>query len=89
MNAIKVIFGKIFTEEFKNRIKSYLWRGAMFLIAVAVKVIAQNLNLFNMDATYTVLLGLFLGEISKYLNNKYDFEGKMISFVKTGDEVSQ
>jgi len=84
MQLIKTIFSKIFTDTMIKRIKSYIWRGAMILLAVAIKVVAENLNLFELDAKTTVMIGLFLGEISKYLNAKYDLEGNMATVLEVG-----
>jgi len=84
MDKIKEILGKIFNETLIKRIKSYIWRGLMMLLAIAIQVVAANLNLFELDTKTTVLLGLFLGEVSKYLNTKYGIEDKMAEVLEVG-----
>jgi hypothetical protein len=84
MEKLKVILGKIFTDTLIKRIKSYIWRGLMMLLAIAIQVVAANLNLFELDTKTTVILGLFLGEVSKYLNTKYELESKMADVLEVG-----
>jgi hypothetical protein len=55
-----------------NRFKSFYWRTGMMIIAVIVAQLGSNLDLiapYVNPATITVL-GLILGEVSKYLNTK-------------------
>lgn len=54
--------------QLKSRFKSFLWRAGMMLIALAVDFTLANLELFNMNPQITVVLGMVLGEVSKYLN---------------------
>ena len=51
-----------------NRLKSLAWRLGMMVLAVFVTFLAENLELFNLSGELTILLGLILGEISKWLN---------------------
>lgn len=43
----------------------------MFLAGV-LELIVQSLTEFNVPTQATVLVGLMLGEVSKYLKKKYD-----------------
>lgn len=52
----------------KARLKSFAWRTGMMLLAVTVDFALQNLDLLNLTPQATVVLGLILGELSKYLN---------------------
>jgi hypothetical protein len=60
------------TDQVKNRLKSLLWRGG----GQAVAFILSGLLTMFTDGTitvspiYSVLLGLFLSEYTKYLNTK-------------------
>lgn len=54
-----------------SRIKSLLWRTAMMSLAFAITSLASNLSTLNLPKETTVALGLVLGEVSKYLNNRY------------------
>ena len=42
----------------------------MMGIAAVVAGVLENLNMLELSPTYTMLLGLVLGEISKHLNTK-------------------
>ena len=55
-----------------NRIKSFCWRLGMVLLAAGIDFVIANITDFNMPAQYTVLLGLVLGEVSKWLNTPVD-----------------
>jgi len=59
---------KITKLEWKKRIDSFLWRALMMIIAVTVDFILANLSDFSFTTEVTVVLGLILGEVSKYLN---------------------
>ena len=58
-------------KQLDNRIKSLLWRAAMMAIVAGIDVVLQELTMFNMPDAVTLILGLVLGEVSKFLNNKY------------------
>lgn len=53
-----------------NRLKSFAWRAGMMVLALFVDFTIANIGLFELPAEATVLLGLILGEVSKYLNTK-------------------
>lgn len=53
-----------------NRLKSLAWRIGMMIGAIVVDFALQNLGLFQLNDTLTVVLGLVLGEVSKMLNTK-------------------
>jgi hypothetical protein len=57
-------------EVYVKRLKSFAWRLGMMLLAVALDFTAKNLGDFEMSDEITVILGLVLGELSKYLNSK-------------------
>lgn len=54
-----------------NRLKSFAWRMCMMFIAGVLDIIIQEISKGQFDNSYTVIIGLVLGEISKFLNNKY------------------
>lgn len=56
------------SSQLKKRIKSLLWRGAMMTIAFMVDFLMQNLAGLEMSPILTTVIGLGLGEVSKYLN---------------------
>ena len=57
-------------EVLVKRIKSLAWRGGMVALAAFIAFVAKNLGDFEMNEQITVLLGLVLGELSKFLNSK-------------------
>lgn len=54
-------------EQLQKRLSSFAWRLGMMLLAVTVDFTVQNLGMFEMSPTVTTVLGLVLGEVSKYL----------------------
>lgn len=57
-------------SQFIKRLKSLAWRSAMMGLAAFTAAVLENLNMLELSPTYTMLLGLVLGEISKHLNTK-------------------
>ena len=55
-------------SQFVKRLKSLLWRAAMMVLALIVQFAIDNLTSFQLSPQITVLIGLALGEISKWLN---------------------
>jgi len=64
MDIIKNIFAN-------KRVKSFLWRTGMMCLAVIISAITEQIPFMAelLGTTTTVLLGLFLGEMSKMINN--------------------
>jgi hypothetical protein len=58
------------TTDLQKRIKSYLWRAAMFGLAAGVGYMLDNLQILELSPLVTAALGLALGEVSKQLNKK-------------------
>lgn len=54
----------------QNRIKSFIWRSGMMTLAFLVTALAENLGILELNPTATMVLGLILGEVSKYLNTQ-------------------
>ncbi len=53
-----------------SRAKSFLWRLGSFIAVGIVGFVAQNLDLFSLSPQVTVVAGLLLGELTKYLNTQ-------------------
>lgn len=66
MKTIKTILS-VFVS---NRFKSFYWRMGMMILAGFIDLTLQSLTDFMLAPTTTVVLGLILGEISKYINSK-------------------
>jgi hypothetical protein len=57
-------------EVLLKRTKSLAWRAGMMCVALLVGFLNENLGLLNLPQEAVVVLGLVLGEVSKYLNSK-------------------
>ena len=57
--------------ESKSRLKSLLWRAGMMALVVVLDVVAQGLTELSLPVGVVIVAGLILGEVSKFLNNKY------------------
>lgn len=57
-------------NQFVKRLKSLVWRAGMMGLAVIASVLAENLSTLELSPFATVVGGLVLGEISKYLNTR-------------------
>jgi hypothetical protein len=53
------------------RVKSFFWRLGMVILATSISWSLDNLELLELPSYATVIFGLFLGEVSKELNNRY------------------
>lgn len=56
-----------------KRIKSFLWRAGMVGLTAAVAWVLANLDLLHLPTWAVGLIGLVLGEVSKYLNSKTQY----------------
>ena len=54
-------------EQLIKRLKSFLWRTGMMGVAAALAFALDNINMLELSPLGTTLLGLFLGEVSKYV----------------------
>ena len=52
-----------------SRVKSFLWRLVMMFLAGGVDMVTKNLSGFDLGPNGTIVMGLFLGEVSKAINN--------------------
>ena len=56
----RIILGK--------RAMSLTWRACMMLLALGIDFLLENLGLFDLSPDVVIVLGLILGEVSKWLN---------------------
>lgn len=59
------------SEEVRKRLKSFAWRLGMMLLAVTLDFTVQNIGIFDLPPAMVTVVGLVLGEVSKFLNNKH------------------
>lgn len=52
-----------------SRIKSFLWRTGMMILGFTITAMINNISTLELQPATATLLGLFLGEVSKALNN--------------------
>ena len=53
-----------------NRLKSFAWRTGMMVLALTISFFLENIDLLSLPPEAKIILGLVLGEVSKYLNTK-------------------
>lgn len=59
---------KIISLLTSNRVKSFCWRTGMMVLAFALNTATTNLGILELDPTIVTVLGLFLGEVSKFIS---------------------
>ena len=59
------------SPELKKRLLSFTWRVVMMALAAGLAVAAENLASLELDPRYITILGLILGECSKWIRNQY------------------
>lgn len=64
------------TQAVKNRFKSFAWRLGIMVAVTAVNFGVANLSGFGLSPELTVVAGLILGEVSKYLNREVEVISK-------------
>jgi len=57
-------------QIYLNRLKSLGWRTSMMVLALLISFFLENIDLLSIPAEAKIILGLVLGEVSKYLNTK-------------------
>ena len=70
MDKIKKILKSVFTERVIKRIRSFVWRFASVSLVAGLSWASKNLGMLDIPIEVQGILGLVLGEITKYLNTK-------------------
>ena len=52
-----------------NRFKSFYWRSGMMVLAGFISLTVEGISDFGFNPQVTVVLGLVLGEVSKFINS--------------------
>lgn len=55
-------------EIFIKRLKSFGWRLGGMLVGAGLSFAAENIGLLHLDPQYIALIGLVIGELTKYFN---------------------
>jgi len=59
-----------------KRLKSFGWRFLAYMVAIALAWLADNFQLLQLNPFATAVVGLLLGELSKYWSTKQTLLGK-------------
>jgi|TARA_R100001530_G_scaffold2201_4_gene3700 hypothetical protein len=70
MSKIDEFLLSFLPDTFIKRMKSFLWRSVMIFGTGLVDVLIQSVSDFDLPTIAVAVIGLVLGEISKYLNKK-------------------
>jgi hypothetical protein len=55
-------------EQMKKRLQSFAWRSGVMLAVAVLNIVSTNIGLLELPSQYVVVIGLVLGEVTKYLN---------------------
>ncbi len=55
---------------FVKRFKSFAWRTVMMVLAFGAAFALENIHLLDLSPAAITVLGLVLGEVSKFLNKE-------------------
>lgn len=55
-------------EKLKHRAQSYLWRAAGMLGILFLEYVTANIGLLDLPPLIVTLIGLFAGEVTKFIN---------------------
>ena len=61
-------------DQFRKRVKSFSWRFGAYLVVSALNFLVVNLSGFGLPHQWIVLIAFVVGEITKYLNKKYQLK---------------
>lgn len=57
-----------YDAQLVKRLKSFLWRASMMGLAFTLEWMTSNVGLLELSPMATTIMGLMLGEVSKYIN---------------------
>ena len=60
-----------------NRVKSFLWRLSAYIVIATITYTVANLADLGVNAQIVAVVALIAGEITKWLNQKYQLEAKV------------
>jgi len=55
-------------EQLVKRLKSLAWRASAVALVAFLGTVAENLSTLDIPEIYIVVIGLMIGEVTKYLN---------------------
>lgn len=74
----KLILNLIYMDEqFLKRLRSLLWRALCVALIAGIAFLIQSISGLEIPDYLKILLGLILGEVSKYFNSNQDMFGML------------
>lgn len=70
------------SAELKSRLLSFAWRIAIAAIIGALAMAVNILPSLNLNTAITAVIILVLNEVTKFLNDKYQFGSKVWGAIK-------
>lgn len=65
------------TNDLQKRLYSFLWRLGAVMVIAGLNFIIKNISELGLPVIWVTVIGLLLGEVTKFLNNKYQL-GKTV-----------
>jgi len=65
------------SEELKKRLLSFIWRLGAIMVVAGLSFILENISEIGLPVWIVGVVGLAVGELTKWINNKYQI-GKAI-----------
>lgn len=62
-------------KTFVKRLKSFGWRTGMMVLSFGIAFLLDNISLLELDPVVVTIVGLVLGEVSKFLNSELKMLG--------------
>lgn len=56
--------------QFRKRLESFAWRTGMMVLAVGISIAVENLGMLELSPVAITMIGLVLGEVSKFINTE-------------------
>jgi len=66
--------------ELKNRILSFVWRFGAYIVVAALGFLLESISALNLVPEVYAVIALIVGELTKFLNNKYNLKKNEIGF---------
>lgn len=66
-------------QELKKRILSFIWRFGAYLVVSALAYILESIGALTLPVQIYALIAYIIGEITKYLNKKYQLKDPLVA----------
>lgn len=72
----------MFNEDLKKRLLSFLWRTSVMILLLVIAEFTKILPTLGLSEIATVVIGLILNEVSKFINSKYSVGKAVLGAIK-------